>query len=330
FSSSATVITQPDPPVRWIPQMIDPPDHTVWRRLLGPYFSPGNLQRMEESVRRRCRELLDDVTKKDHCEFRADFANRFPTSIFLDMFGAPSEDLPQFLLWESEVLHLSPEEDPDYARATTAMLAVMAYMSDLIEARRKDPRDDIVSHSLDWRIDDKPIPTEQLLSFCLLMFLAGLDTVSIQLSYSFWHLATHPEHRRQIVGQPDLIPQAVEELLRLYSFVPLGRQIARDIDFHGVSMKAGEMVFTTVKTLSHDPGSFPNPTEAVLDRKPNPHAAFGLGPHRCLGAALARRELVAALELWHERIPEYRVKAGAEIIEIGGMHGIPELPLVWD
>ncbi|OCB27467.1 hypothetical protein A5674_18280 [Mycobacterium malmoense] len=105
--------------------------------------------------------MLDDVTKKDHCEFRADFANRFPTSIFLDMFGAPSEDLPQFLLWESEVLHLSPEEDPDYARATTAMLAVMAYMSDLIEARRKDPRDDIVSHSLDWRIDHLRNPSHR-------------------------------------------------------------------------------------------------------------------------------------------------------------------------
>lgn len=327
FSSSATVPTIPDPPYLWIPQMLDPPEHTAWRRLLAPYFSPGNLAKLDASVQSRCNDLLNEVVKQGGCEYRRDFADRYPTSIFLDMFGAPIDELQMFLTWEKQVLHATPEEDPDGSRQISAMMEVMGYFSELIEKRRKDPRDDIVSHSLTWEIDDKPIPTEQLLSFCLLMFLAGLDTVSIQLTYSTWHLATHPEDRRQIVENPDIIRTAVEELLRLYSFVPPGRKVARDIEFHGVPMKKGDMVFATVSSPSHDPRSYPDPMRAQLDRQPNPHPAFGLGPHRCVGAALARRELVIAMEQWHRRIPNYRIKDGFVPLERGSMHGIKELEL---
>jgi cytochrome P450 len=330
FSNSATIATIPDPPYLWIPQMLDPPDHTAWRRLLGGYFSPGTLQKLEGSVRARCVELLDEVAKKKSCDYRREFANRFPTTIFLDMFGAPTENLEQFLVWEREILHLGPEEDPDHSRSMAAMMAVTDYFQQLIEERRKDPHDDIVSHSLTWEIGGEPIPTEQLLSFCLLMFMAGLDTVSIQLTYSMWHLATHQADRRRLVDDPEILRTAVEELLRVYSFVPDARKVAKDVDFHGVRFKAGEMVFTHVSSPCRDPKVFPNPETAVLDRQPNPHTAFGLGPHRCIGAALARRELAIALEEWHRRIPEYRIKDGFEAREEGGMHGIKELALEWN
>jgi cytochrome P450 len=329
FSSSATVPTVPEPEYLWIPQMLDPPQHTVWRRLLAPYFSRGNLNKLESAVRARCRELLDEVAKSDHCLFRRDFADRYPTSIFLDMLGAPISDLDQFLVWEREVLHLDPADDPDHSRSMAAMQAVTGYFLQLVEQRRKDPRDDIISHSLTWEIDGEPIPMDQLLSFHLLMFLAGLDTVSIQLTYSLHHLATHPEDRRRLVTEPEITATAVEELLRLYSFVPPSRKVAKDVDFHGVQLKAGEMVFATVLSACRDPRTFPQPDEAVLDRRPNPHIAFGLGPHRCIGAALARRELVIALEEWHQRFPDYRITAGFDVRENGGMHGIVELPLEW-
>ncbi|MGV0794443.1 cytochrome P450 [Mycolicibacterium sp. XJ1819] len=330
FSSSSTVANMPDPPYLWIPQMLDPPEHTEWRHLLAPYFSPGNLKRLEDSVRTRCSALLDEVVQDNSCEYRQAFADRYPTSIFLDMFGAPIEDLPQFLVWENDILHLNPEDDPDHTRQIGAMMAVMGYFSDLIEQRRKQPREDIVSHSLTWRIDNKPIPTEQLLSFCLLMFMAGLDTVTIQLTYSMYHLATHPEDRRRIVEDPGVLRTAVEELLRVYTFVPPARKVMKDIDFHGVQMKAGDMVHVPMHGPCHDDRLFPDPMRAVIDRQPNPHAAFGLGPHRCVGAALARRELNIALEQWHQRIPDYRIPDGFEITETGGMHGIESLLLEWD
>lgn len=330
FSSSATMVTDPDPPYLWVPQMLDPPRHTAWRQHLGPYFSPGNMRRLEESVHTRCVELLDGVAGGDRCDFVADFSQRYPTSIFMDMFGLPIDELDQFLDWEHLILHLSPAEDPDRSRAITAMLEVMAYFHELISVRRKDPRDDIVSDSLDWRIDGEPIPHEELLSFCLLMFMAGLDTVTIELNYTFWHLATHPDDRRQIVERPEIIPVAVEEFLRAYSFVPAGRKVMKDIDFHGCPMKAGDMVYTPTSAACRDPQLFPDADRVILERKPNPHIAFGAGPHRCVGAALARRELRVAIEEWHKRIPDYRIPEGFDVREQGSMHGIIALTLEWD
>jgi len=329
FSSSATVVTDPEPPYLWVPQMLDPPRHTAWRHHLGPYFAPGNMRRLEESVENRCAELLDGLAARGGCDFNAEFAQRYPTSIFMDMFGLPIEELDQFLAWEHDILHLSPEEDPERALAITAMLEVMAYFDELIKARRADPRDDIVSDSLTWEIDDQPIPHQELLSFCLLMFMAGLDTVTIQLNYSFWHLATHPEDRRRIVEEPEIIPTAVEEFLRAYAFVPSGRKVMTDVDFHGCPMKAGDMVFLPSSLACRDPKLFPDAARVVLDRTPNQHIAFGAGPHRCVGAALARRELRVALREWHSRIPDYRIQDGFEVREQGAMHGIKSLRLEW-
>jgi cytochrome P450 len=331
FSSSSTTVDDPNPPYLWVPQMLDPPRHTAWRHHLGPYFSPGALGRLEDSVRDRCVELLDALPADGSYDFHEEFSRKFPTSIFLDMFGLPLADLNQFLVWEHDILHLTPEEDPDRGRAVAAMMEVMGYFDALIARRREDPKDDILSDSLNWEIDGQPIPHDELLSFCLLMFMAGLDTVTIQLDYSFWHLATHPDDRRRVATEPALIPTAVEELLRVYSFVPPSRKLMRDIELHGCRLKAGDMVFLPLSSACRDPEFVSDrPDQVVIDRSPNPHFAFGLGPHRCLGAALARRELTVALEEWHKRVPDYRLPEGYVPQESGAMHGLSSLSLVWD
>jgi cytochrome P450 len=162
------------------------------------------------------------------------------------------------------------------------------------------------------------------------MFMAGLDTVTIQLNYSWWHLATHDGDRARIVKEPEIIPNAVEELLRAYAFVAPGRKVMKDGDFHGCPMKAGDMVLLPLCGATRDPAAFPEPTRVDFDRPANNHLAFGAGPHRCLGSHLARRELRVALEEWHKRIPDYRIPDGAVIDEHGSMFGINQLPLVWD
>src|SRR3569623_1757982 len=122
FSSSSTVVDDPNPPYLWVPQMLDPPRHTAWRRHLGPIFSPGALGRLEDQVRDRCVELLDALPPSGDFDFHEDFSRKFPTSIFLNMFGAPLEDLDQFLMWEHDILHLTPDEDPGRAKAIAAMM----------------------------------------------------------------------------------------------------------------------------------------------------------------------------------------------------------------
>ena len=329
FSSSSVDLHDPNPPYLWIPEMLDPPVHTQWRQLLAPRFSPKAMAELEDRVRSRCAEFIDAFADRGSCDFLRDFAYRYPTTIFMEIMGLPVDGLEQFLAWEDAILH-NPGDDPDGSRALQAMTEVQAYFAELLEARRTEPRDDLATVSLSWRIDGEPIPQEDLLAWCLLMFMAGLDTVAIQLSYSFWHLATHDADRARIVAEPGLIPSAVEEFLRAYSFVPTQRKVTRDAEFHGCPVRAGEMVMFPIPAACRDPKLFPDPDQVILDRSPNNHFAFGAGPHRCLGSHLARRELRVALEEWHTRIPDYRLDPAVAVVEHGGMFGIDSLALRWD
>ena len=224
FSSSAMVAYEPDPPYLWIPEQLDPPEHTRWRQLLASHFAPAAINQMEGTVRQRCIELIEPFAARGRVDFLAEFARRYPTSIFMELMGLPIGEADKFMHWEEEILHLSSEQDPDRSRGYAAMTAVQAYFGELIEMRRREPRHDLVSAALTWTLEGQPIPTEQLLSFCLLMFMAGLDTVTTQLTYSWWHLATHPDDRRRVSAEPEIIPAAIEELLRAYAFVAPGSQ----------------------------------------------------------------------------------------------------------
>ena len=330
FSSSVVTPLDPEPQYQWIPEMLDPPEHTAWRQLLAPHFTPKRMEAMEAKVQRRCVEIIESFAGNGHCDFLREFAWKYPTTIFMDMMGLPLEGLDQFMDWEHDILHLTVDEDPDRSRAGAAMGAVTGYFAELIAEKRKRPGDDLLTESLGWRIAGEPIPLNDLLAWCLLMFMAGLDTVSIQLSYAFWHLAGHPQDRERLVAQPDLATGAVEEFLRYFAFVAPARKVMVDGDFGGCPLSKGDMVLVPLSALTRDPSRFPRADEFVLDRQLNNHAAFGLGPHRCLGSHLARRELRVALEEWHRRIPQYRLTEGVEVIEHGGMYGIDRLELSWD
>jgi cytochrome P450 len=161
------------------------------------------------------------------------------------------------------------------------------------------------------------------------MFMAGLDTVSIQLSYAFWYLASHPEARSRLAADPALAAPAVEEFLRVFAFVAPSRKVTQETEFHGCPLKKGDMVLLPLSAACRDAGAFVDPMSVQLERDHNNHIAFGLGPHRCLGSHLARRELRVALEEWHRRIPDYHLAQGVEPVEHGGMYGIDVLELSW-
>jgi cytochrome P450 len=331
FSSSVVTVLDSDPPYKWIPEMLDPPEHTVWRQLLAPHFAPRAMERLEERVRERCVEVIGEFAGAGHCDFLRDFAWRYPTTIFMELMGLPLDGLEQFLSWEHQILHPSAGDDPDQTRAIEAMLAVMGYFSELIEEKRANPSDDLLSSSLNWKIDGQPIPLEDLLSWCLLMFMAGLDTVSIQLSYAFWYLGGQPDDRARIARDPSVIPAAVEEFLRFFAFVAPARKVMEDVEFHGCPLKKGDMVFVPLSGATRDPARFEHAATLQIDRSDNNHVAFGAGPHRCLGSNLARRELRVALEEWHRVIPDYQLTEGVEVTEHGGgLYGIDRLELSWD
>jgi cytochrome P450 len=307
--------------------MLDPPIHTKWRQLLGPFFAPGAVDRLKPRVEQLFNEILDDVAGKGQCDFVAEVALRFPNTIFMEIMGLPVADAAQFQVWERQILHEGPASQET---AIGAMQEVMGYFAELVAERRREPRTDILSSAISWSIDGEAVTDNDLLSFCLLMFMAGLDTVAMQLAYSFWHLARHPDDRRRIAEDPSLVEPAIEEFLRYYAFVSPGRKVMKDTSIGGCPVKQGQMIWMPLASANRDPREFPDGDKVIIDREANRHLAFGAGPHRCLGAHLARQELTVAMREWHKRIPDYRLDLDIPIREHGGQVGLDNLPLVWD
>ena len=243
--------------------------------------------------------------------------------------GLPEADLDQFLDWVHDILHLTFEQDPDRSRQLAAITAVNAYFRDQIAARRRTPREDLLSRAMTWEIDGEPIDDRDLEAFCILMFQAGLDTVPISIGWALYHFATHPDDRAQIVADPELIPTAVEETLRVYSFVVPARKATADVSVGGCPVKANDMVMLPLAVPNRDSARYENALEVDLHRPVSNHIAFGSGPHRCLGSHLARLELNVALEEWHRRIPEYEMVPGQALRQFGNMYAITALHLRW-
>jgi cytochrome P450 len=329
FSNSVVTALDPNPPVKWIPEMLDGDEHRQWRRQLGPLFAPGAVERLESTVRQRAVEIIDGITARGSCDFMADFATRFPTTIFLELMGLPVEELDQFLAWEHDILHAGGSDEEKLQKQIGAMMAVMGRFVTVIAERRAEPREDIVSKALTYQIDGEPVSDQDLLSFCLLMFMAGLDTVSVTLGWIFLHFARNDADRDRIVADPAVIPTAVEEFVRAYAIVIPARKVMADIDVQGCPMKAGDMVNIPLNAATRDEAAFTDATTVDITRKPNNHIGFGAGPHRCLGSHLARQELRIAIEEWHKRIPSYRLAPGAQMLESGSQLGLESLPLVW-
>jgi cytochrome P450 len=334
FPQWTTMIATGEPmPFIPIPENINGPLHTSWRRILAPYFSPRESARRRDRVRERAVELIDALVDAGKCDFLGDFAFRYPTTIFLEIMGLPIDQLDDLLQWEQAILHWDSEQGPEAVVA--AQIAVTQYFTAAVADRRALPRDSrtpgLITEALDWEIDGEPISDEDLLRFFLLMFMAGLDTVTAELGYGFLHLATHPEDRRKIVERPELIPNATEELLRLYAIVNPPREVAKDTEIAGCPIRKGEFVVLGLPGAGRDEAFYEDAANADFERQARSHLTFGAGPHRCLGAHLARHELVIAYEEWHKRIPDYSIDPDVPITETAGqMFSLNNLPLRWD
>jgi cytochrome P450 len=330
FSTDSTIISDPNPEYMLLPLFLDPSLHVKYRQLYNARFSPGAVDRLTPVARQVCRETIEQFADRGQCDLINEFADLFPTQVFLIALGLPLEDAPQFVDWVRKIfLGLA---GTDVEVAAKAQGDVAQYFVELLDERRRSPKDpetDMTTYLLEARIDGEPISQEYLLSMLTTLVLAGLDTTKSQLGFNFHHLATHPEDRRRIVEHPALIPTAIEELLRAFAFVPPARKLRSDIDYEGCPMKKGQMVLMPLWAANRDEDSFPDATTVVLDRTPNRHTAFGAGPHRCAGAHLARRELLIAMEEWHQRIPDYELATKTPLIEHGWQLGLDSLPLRW-
>lgn len=308
-----------------IPLELDGERHQKFRMLLNPLFAPKKIDQMEQNVRSLAVTLIESFRQKGECEFVSEFGRPYPISIFLQLMDLPLDMRETFLSWEYQVLH-----GTDMETRRDGVLKIIGYLRQAIEERKKNLGDDLISFSIQAKIDGKPITEDEVIGLVFMLYIGGLDTVVATLGFFFKYFAEHPEKRQELIDNPTLIPNAVDELLRVFASVNNNRLVTRDIEFAGVKMKKGDRVFLSILSANRDDHEFDDPNVVDFNRQANRHLTFVVGPHRCIGSHLARRELKIAIEEWLKRIPDFEIKPGEELpAHAGAVWGIEHIPLVW-
>lgn len=303
----------------------DPPFHGVARRLILQAFSPQAVARHEPYTRELAERLIDGFAAKGHCDGAVEFAQQIPPKVIAHLMGLDEDRGEDFIRWVRGVLEFGAT-DPELRVATG--LEIFAFWGEEVAKRRAQPADDLISWILEQDLDGEPVDDNHAMSTCNLLLLAGIDTTWSSIGSALWHLATHPQDRQRLVDEPDLIPTAIEELLRVYAPVTMGRLATEDVTVNGVTIPAGSRVLMNFPAANRDPRHFPDPDTVVLDRAHNRHVAFGIGIHRCAGSNLARMEMQVALATFLERIPEFHLDDSGAVTWCGGqVRGPRTLPL---
>ena len=304
----------------------DPPLHTWSRRLLLPWFSHDRVAGYEPMTRALCRGLIDGFLATGRADAAAGYAQQIPVRVIAHVLGVPADLADTFTGWVRDVLEFAHDQE----RRARGVNALVAYFVEQMEARRAHPGGDLISELLRAQVDGHAIDDAPVLGTAALTLLAGVDTTWSAIGSSLWHLAAPPDDRRRLVAEPELLPTAVEELLRAYAPVTMARIVAADTEVAGCPMRSGDRVLMNFPAANRDPDVFPDAHRVVIDREQNRHVAFGVGIHRCAGSNLARMELHVALQEWLARIPEFRLADGDEVTWAGGqVRGPRQIPVVF-
>ncbi len=243
-----------------------------------------------------------------------EYSQQIPVRVIARILGVSSDLSDTFTGWVRDVLEFA--DDPE--RRARGVQGLIGYFQDQIEQRRKSPGDDLLSELLRTEVDGAHVDDGVVLGVAALVLIAGVDTTWSAIGSSLWHLATHEADRRRLVEEPEIMPVAIEELLRAYSPVTMARVVTKDLDYKGCPMKADDKVLMNFPGANRDPEEFEDPDVVKLDRAHNRHVAFGSGIHRCAGSNLARMELRVAIEQWLARIPDFSLAPGEQVVWAGG------------
>jgi hypothetical protein len=330
FSSRGMIVNdmgfRGDAPVGYAPPISsDPPFHAIARKLLLGPFSPRAVAELEPATRDTCRRLAAElIATADSADGLADaatdYAQHIPVRVIAHMLGLPESDGDRFRSFIHRVL-----EKPGQV-AVSPDDTMAAYLENIIPGRRENPGDDLISYLVQADIDGMPLTDDHVFGSIALLLIAGIDTTWSAIGSSLWHLAQHPEDRRRLGEDPDVMVFALEEFLRSYAPVTMARLVAKDHDFHGCPMKEDDWVLLPFPAANRDPRAFEDADTFIIDREENRHAAFGLGIHRCLGSNLARLELKVAIEEFVARFPDFEL-AGDTTWSVGQIRGPRTLPV---
>ena len=307
---------------------MDPPRHDEHRAILARVLTPARVAALEPHVRESAAGLLDRLIAEGGFDGARDYAQQIPTLTMCELLGLPLSDREQFLRWNMETLAGSDFTSPE---ALAAYAAMEQYWQGLVEERRRQPGEDLISLILHGQTEGEPLTDEEVAGFCSLLHDASQNTTMNTIANGIIELARHPDERRKLVDAPDRWPRALEELLRFLSPVQgLARATTRDVEIGGETIPAGDQVLLLYGSANHDETVFPDPDVLDLDRTVKSHWTFGHGIHFCLGNAVARLETRVSLEVLLERLPDYGIdEAGLVRNQLVPTRGVAEAPVVF-
>jgi cytochrome P450 len=311
------------------PEESDPPQHTAWRRALNPFLSPKAVVNYEDTIRADCNTLIDRFVDRGECDFVGEFGAKLPGwAFFKNVMGTPIEDLDKLVAGVENGTFAPPEERAGH------FAFVFQYLGDYLAQRKEQPPRgdmvDVIAAGVEYE-NGEMAPWDDRVSVIVDLTFGGIATTTYVMAGAIHYLATNQGAREALVDNPDMIPGAVEEFVRVFPpVVALGRTCTRDVEIAGTQMKEGDFVMLGYGAASRDPRVVENPTEIDISRETVLHSAFGVGVHRCIGSNLARLELRVTFEEWLKRIPDFGIKPGTEpIYETGILRTMKNLQLVF-
>jgi cytochrome P450 family 142 subfamily A polypeptide 1 len=313
FSNAGGI--RPDQPGVEMMIEMDDPQHLLRRKLVNAGFTRKRVKDLEGSIGSLCDALIDAVCERGECDFVWDLAAPLPMAVIGDMLGVRPDEREMFLKWSDDLVSFlsSTAAQEDFQVSMDAFAAYTEYMMGMIAARKENPTDDLVSVLVHAEVEGSKLEDHQIVTDVLLLLIGGDETTRHTLSGGTRQLLLHPDQHQRLVNDLELLPNAIEEMLRWTAPVKnMARTITADTEFHGAALKDGEKMLLLFESANFDEKVFEDPESFNIDRYPNNHLAFGFGTHFCLGNQLARLELSIMQTKLLQRLPDMRLASDAE------------------
>ncbi|HVK81515.1 MAG TPA: cytochrome P450 [Verrucomicrobiae bacterium] len=326
FSVREMQIPRVENPPFFIPLSLDPPENLPYRRAMMPMFGPVAIKELEPRIREWAAQIIDPVVAKGACDFQGEVSKLFPVTVFMELMGMDLSRLQEFR-------HLAEgffENQNNEAEMGRLAGLIMGTLKQLIDEKRANPDDKLMSHFIHVDIDGRQMEEHEILAMSFVLFLGGMDTVTNVTGFAYQQLARMPDVQARLAADPSLIQAFADEAVRLYGVVNTPRLVVKERQIGDAVFHPGEMVLNVLCVGSRDPRKFDAPNAFNLDRKRAQHLTFSSGPHLCIGHILGRTELRILTEEWVKRIPAFEAIPGeAHKFRIGTVMALETLPIQW-
>jgi len=312
--------------------MMDPPQHTRYRKIVASAFTPRVIRLFEEQVRRRSREIVDNVIDQGGCDFVTDIAAELPLQAIAEILGVPQEDRGKLFDWTNKMVGSS---DPEYLvgpeEAMNVSVEMFSYADALGNERRAMPREDIVTAIINAEVEGEQLSEMEFDMFFMLLTVAGNETTRNAMTHGMIAFLEHRDQWDRLRENPDLFDTAAEEIVRWASpVIYFRRSVTQDTALRGQKIKAGDKITVWYPSANRDEDIFERPFDFDIGRNPNPHIGFGgRGPHFCLGSNLARLEIKALYDELTRRVPDIHSVEPPARLRSNFINGIKHLPVEW-